>query len=68
MTVPVVLAIAGVVSLLVGVLGGGIKAKEIEIPTVPPIARVISSVLGLILIGFAIWLSFPQFGNVPQFP
>jgi hypothetical protein len=66
MTVPVVLAIAGVFSLLVGVLGGGIKAKEIEIPSMPTAARLLSSIGGLALIGIAIWLSSP--GTIPVPP
>jgi len=59
MTVPVVLAIAGVVALFLGVWGGGIKAKEIEIPPAPPKARVIVGVVGLVFIGISIWLSTP---------
>lgn len=59
MTVPVVLAIAGVIALLVGVLGGGIKAKELEIPSVSPNIRIIASVIGLILVSVAVWLSLP---------
>jgi hypothetical protein len=57
MTVPVVLAIAGVVALFLGVWGGGIKAKEIEIPPTPPKARLFVGVLGVVFIGISIWLS-----------
>ncbi len=60
MTVPIVLAIAGVVTFLIGVLGGGVKAKEIVIPSVAPSIRIILSVAGLALIGVAIWLSLPS--------
>lgn len=60
MTVPAVLAIAGVVVLLVGILGGGIRAKEIEIPTVPPLGRLMACAIGFGLIGMAIWMSSPR--------
>lgn len=60
MTVPVVLAIAGVIALLVGVLGGGIKAKEVEVPPVTPIIRIITSATGLVLIAAATLLSPPD--------
>lgn len=59
MTVPVVFAIAGVIALLLGALGGGIKAKEIEIPPAPPRARILITVAGFIFIGISIWLSTP---------
>ena len=41
MDVPVVLAIAGVIALLIGFLGGGFKAKEIEIPSIPTALQVL---------------------------
>jgi hypothetical protein len=68
MDVPVVLAIAGVVALLIGFLGGGIRAKEIEIPSIPTLARVVVSVGGLFLIGVAIWLSSPDAFTSPPPP
>jgi hypothetical protein len=34
MTLPIVLTIAACAALLVGLFGGGIKAKEIEVPTI----------------------------------
>ena len=57
MTLPIVLAIAGSIALLVGLLGGGVKAKEIEVPTLAPGPRILSSLMGIGLIGMAIWLS-----------
>jgi hypothetical protein len=57
MTVPVVLAIAGAIGLFLGILGGGIKAKEVEIPAVSNRSRYLVGFLGLVLIGMAIWLS-----------
>ncbi len=56
MTVSVVFAIAGVLALLFGVIGGGIKAKEIEIPQLPATVRVVIIIAGLLLIGATIWL------------
>jgi len=56
MTVSVVFAIAGVVALLFGVIGGGIKAKELEVPRLPIVVRIITILAGLILIGTTIWL------------
>ena len=59
MTVPVVLAIAGVVSIFLSIWGGGIKAKEVEIPPASSRARNIIGVIGLVFIGISIWLSTP---------
>jgi hypothetical protein len=57
MSVPIVLSIAGVIILLIGIMGGGIKAKEIEIPPIPAKVRIIASLVGVILIWIAIWQS-----------
>ena len=57
MTLPIVLTIAGCAALLVGLFGGGVKAKEIEVPKISLLPRVISSLTGLALIGVAIWVS-----------
>jgi hypothetical protein len=54
MDLPTVLAITGGIALLVGLFGGGIKAKEIEVPKIPVRPRIISSLVGLMLIGVAI--------------
>ena len=56
MDLPTVLAITGGIALLVGLFGGGIKAKEIEVPKIPVRPRIISSLVGLMLIGVAISL------------
>ena len=63
MTVPVVLAIAGVVALFLSISGGGIKAKEIIIPPTPRSARIIVGIIGLVFIGISIWLSIPSSDN-----
>jgi len=57
MTLPIVLAIAGSIALLVGLFGGGVKAKEIVVPKISIFARILSSLTGVILIGIASWLS-----------
>jgi len=61
MTLPIVLTIAGCAALLVGLLGGGVKAKEIEVPKISLLPRIVSSLTGLVLIGVAIRMSpLPQ--------
>jgi hypothetical protein len=56
MTLPSILALAGCAALLLGLLGGGLKAKEIEVPQITNRIRVISASLGVVLIGVALWL------------
>jgi hypothetical protein len=55
MELPAILAIIGGIALLVGILGGGVEAKEIKIPSMSRQARNVSTVLGLVLIGTAIF-------------
>lgn len=59
-TLPIILAIAGSIALLTGLFGGGVKAKEIEVPTLARGPRILSSLIGIGLIGIAIWLSSPN--------
>jgi hypothetical protein len=56
MTVSVVFAIAGVIAILFGIVGGGIKAKEIEIPSLPTKVRIVTTTMGVILISITLWL------------
>src|SRR5215211_3551970 len=65
--VPVVFAIAGVVFLFLGVLGGGIEVNKIKIPPVPPIVRIMVGTVGVVLIGVSIWLFLftPDNGQKP---
>jgi len=69
MTLPIVLAIAGSIALLIGLFGGGIKAKEIEMPTLPALPRILLTVFGIALIGLGITLppqglsQRPEWGN-----
>jgi hypothetical protein len=55
MTVSVVFAIAGVIAILFGIIGGGIKVKEIEVPLLSTRVRIITVIIGLVLIGFTLW-------------
>lgn len=57
MTLQIVLAIAGSIALMIGLFGGGLKAKEIEIPTLARGQRILSGLVGIALIGVSIWLS-----------
>lgn len=56
MTVSVVFAIAGVIALLFGVIGGGIKAKEVEVPRLSTNVRIFTIIVGLALIGTTVWI------------
>jgi hypothetical protein len=59
MPLQTVLAIAGSIALLVGLFGGGVKAKEIEVPRLSVWPRILSSLIGMVLIGIAIRLPNP---------
>jgi hypothetical protein len=59
MTVPVVLTIAGFIAILMGILGGGVKAKEIEIPSISLLGRGIVILVGFFFLGLGLWLSYP---------
>jgi hypothetical protein len=65
-TLQIVLAIAGSVALLVGLFGGGVKAKEIEVSKLSPVSRMFSIFIGIVMIGAATWLSFPCFSASPD--
>lgn len=54
-----VIAIVGGISLIVGLLGGGIEAERLKIPLIPPRARVFAGIVGVILIAISVWLSTP---------
>ena len=58
MTLPVVLTIAGCIALLIGIFGGQIKIQVIEVHEVSRVQRVVSSLVGLVFIGLALWLYF----------
>jgi regulation of enolase protein 1 (concanavalin A-like superfamily) len=58
LTLQIVLAIAGSVALLIGLFGGGVKAKEIEVPKISVGPRILSSLVGIALIAMAIRLPY----------
>ena len=66
MTLPIVLAIAGSIALLIGLFGGGVKAKEIEIPKMRVGPRILSGIAGIALIGIAVRL--PSMPPAPEPP
>ncbi len=68
MTVSVVFAIAGVIAFLFGIIGGGIKAREVEVPFLPIVTRVVTVVVGLALIGVAMWLEINRNPAEPLVP
>src|SRR5512137_649218 len=59
MTVPTALVIAGLIALFIGIVGGGIKAKGVEVPQVSPIPRAVAVAAGLVFLGLGLWLYFP---------
>jgi hypothetical protein len=52
---PLILVVTGCLALLAG-LFGGIKLKDIELPTISRLPRVLSGLVGVLLIGSAMWL------------
>jgi hypothetical protein len=60
MGIEAILTIVGGVALLVGIFGGGVKAKEIEVPPIHTGLRVVSALTGIVLIVIAIFLSKPE--------
>jgi len=54
----------GLALIVVGIFGGGIEVKEIKIPTLPTLSRILSSAVGLVLI--VVCLAFPQLLASPQ--
>lgn len=65
MDLPAILAVIGGIALLVGILGGGVEAKEIKIPSVSKQTRNLSTVLGIVLIGISILTYFLKPLNDP---
>lgn len=68
MSVSVVFAIAGVIALLVGTIGGGIKAKELEVPVISTKVRIINIIVGLVLVGFTVWIELGHNLGASQTP
>lgn len=61
-----VIATIGGIALLIGIFGGGVKAKEVEIPLIPPFIRILSAITGIVLLGITIWLSIGS--STPTIP
>jgi hypothetical protein len=52
-TLPIVVFLGGIVLLVVAIFGGGLEIKEIKIPTLPALPRVLGGILGCALIGMS---------------
>lgn len=68
MTLPIVLTVAGCIALLVGLFGGGMKAKEIEVPKISIVPRIFSSAIGIALIWTGISLPPSNLSPTPNAP
>jgi PAN domain-containing protein len=64
MTITTMSFVFGALLLLVGIVGGGFEIRELRMPRVPGLARLVSSVAGVIFIGFALWPPGRVPGNV----
>ncbi len=53
---PTLLIVAGLILVLVGIIGGGLKVKEISIPAMGTFARTAGLVVGLVLLVLGIGL------------
>lgn len=56
-TIPTLVFFGGIVLLVVAIFGGGIEIKEIKIPTLPTVPRVLGGVLGCALVGMSFFPS-----------
>jgi hypothetical protein len=66
-SLPWITLAAGLLLIIVGLLGGGIEIKEVKIPTVPPIPRVASFIVGCVLSGLVLYPTiFAQTPTEPQ--
>lgn len=60
--------LAGLLFLLIAVIGGGFKMERVEIPQVPQWARLVSAVLGVVLVAPSVYRSFTQGSPRPEGP
>lgn len=60
MDVSGILALLGGVAIFVSLFGGGIEVERLKIPVVSKGVRLFSAVVGVALIGLAIWISNPK--------
>ena len=63
MEVSAVIASIGGIALLAGIFGGGIDVKEVKIPSIQPRIRILSGVVGIVLLVISILLSNPNVGS-----
>jgi len=64
MDVSAIIAIIGGIALLVGVFGGGVQLEKLVIPPINSTLRIVSFVIGVILIIGAVIVSKPEFLNL----
>ncbi len=56
------LLIGGLVLVIIGVIGGGLKVKEIAVPKIGKVAQVIAVLIGLCLVLMSFWdLGEPEY-------
>ncbi len=60
MDTPAVIAGIGGIAILIALVGGGIEAEKIRIPSIPGRLRILSGIVGFVLIGVAVWLILPS--------
>ena len=56
---------AGILFLLIGVVGGGFSVEKAQIPQVPTWGRIVSSLIGLSFLGWFVFTSLPESGEDP---
>lgn len=68
MTPQSIALIAGLLFLLIAVVGGGFRIERLEIPKVPTWGRISSFLLGLVLLAFSTYVGFgaPPFADTDQ--
>jgi hypothetical protein len=54
---------AGILFLLIGVVGGGFSVEKAQIPQVPTWGRIVSSLIGLSFLGWFVYTSLPDSGE-----
>ena len=63
----VMVFLLGAFLIVVGIVGGGFELKEMKVPSVARVPRIIAGVAGAVLIAFSLGL-LPQHSNSPQAP
>ena len=56
-TLPILVFLGGIALLVVAIFGGGLEIKEIKIPTLPTVPRLLGGVLGCVLVGMSFFPS-----------